>query len=255
MPRHPKAPRRLHHEWRQRALKEKHFIRQLDTSQYHEALIELMGLGREVIDDPNWNESASPVVPPDAIELRPPPPSAAWIRKVKSMEDSGMTTSLFLYDTVGYSHPPRAFKEFDAKYLFNFISAGNRLDLPRPADAPKQLHYKWRQRYLKEKHFFKQITTQEYHEALILLMTLGRDIVDDQDIVDVIARCPDEQVSYSSGWGSREASAWRSGRDIRQPQIVTRDPPPPATTWAPHPGPSAAVGQPVIGRIIFYFKL
>ena len=83
-----------------------------------------MDLGWEEIDDPNWNESAPPVVPPEAPELRPPPPSAAYIRKVKSMEDSGMGTSLFLYDTVGYNHPPPAFKEFDEKYLFNFISAG-----------------------------------------------------------------------------------------------------------------------------------
>ena len=77
-------------------------------------------------------------------------------------------------------------------------------------------------------------------------MTLGRDIVDDQDIVDIIARCPDEQVPYSTGWGSREATAWRSESDIRQPQVVTRDLPPPDTAWAPHPGPPAAVGQEVL---------
>ena len=78
-------------------------------------------------------------------------------------------------------------------------------------------------------------------------MTLGRDIVDDQDIVDIIATCLDEQVPYTT-WGSREATAWRSGSDIRRPQVVPDPPylPPPATAWAPHPGPSAAVGQPVI---------
>ena len=99
----------------------------------------------------NWDViAAPPVVPPEVPELKPPPPSAAYIRMVKDMEDSGMGTSHFLYDTVGYNHPPQAFKQFDEKYLFNFISAGNRRDLPRPADAPKQLHYEWRQRCLTE---------------------------------------------------------------------------------------------------------
>ena len=58
LPQHPNAPRHIHHEWHQRALKEMHFFRLLDTPQYHEALIELMDLGWEEIDDPNWNESA-----------------------------------------------------------------------------------------------------------------------------------------------------------------------------------------------------
>ena len=36
LPRPPDAPKRLHHEWRQRALKELHHYKQLTTAEYHE---------------------------------------------------------------------------------------------------------------------------------------------------------------------------------------------------------------------------
>ena len=79
----------------------------IDSAQYHGALIELMQIGWEVEDDPNWEVGAVSLVdPPKAPELRPPPPSVAWMRKVRAMEDSGTDPSLFLYDTVGYNHPP-----------------------------------------------------------------------------------------------------------------------------------------------------
>ena len=83
LPRRPNAPRKLHHELRQRSLKEQHFFRLIDSAQYHRALIELMQIGWEVQDDPNLDVDAAPlVVPPEAPELKPPPPSVAWIRKV-----------------------------------------------------------------------------------------------------------------------------------------------------------------------------
>ena len=137
------------------------------------------------------------LLPPAAHELsEAAPPSVAWIGKIKAMQDSGLDASLFLFGTVGCYHPLRAFAKFDEKCLLNFISVGNQRDLPRLDDAPRQLHLEWRQRSLAELHLYKQLSTPEYHEALITLRTLGRDVADDPDIVAIFAACADEQVPY-----------------------------------------------------------
>ena len=76
---------------------------------------------------------------------------------------------------VGYNHPPRAFAEFDDKYLSTFTPSVTALDLPRRSNAPKKLHHEWRQRSLKEQHL---IDTAQYHGALLKLMLIGWEVDD-----------------------------------------------------------------------------
>ena len=93
LPRRPNALRKLHHEWRQRALKEQHFFRVLDTAQYHGALLRLMMLGWEVHDDPDFDSIIeAPVVPPEAPELRPPPRLSRGYARLKRCRTAAFKT-------------------------------------------------------------------------------------------------------------------------------------------------------------------
>ena len=115
-----------------------------------------------------------------------------------------------------------------------------KLDLPRPPDAPKRFHYEWCQRALKELFTANQMSQSTYHEALIELSRLRRDVVDDPDVAAI---CNAEAETYAlqgaSTWGSADSAAWGRGGDTRSTRSAVID------LWAPHPGPAPAEGQPV----------
>ena len=157
--------------------------------------------------------------------------------KVRALQQSGMAydNSLFMLGIVGYYYPPRWLEEFDAKWLSTYVPAW-KLDLPHPPDAPKVLHYEWRQRALKALFAANQMLEARYHEALIELNTLGRDIVDDPEVVAIYNAQTATYPAARAGWGSANSTAWGQGRDTRAT---------PAPVWAPNPGPAPAEGQPV----------
>ena len=195
-------------------------------------------------DSPTYSPPTSPVrnvVPPDAPELRPCPPSVQWMAKVSTMQTSGMPydNDIFACGIVGYYRPPRWLADFKEKWLSTFVPAW-KLDLPRPPDAPKRFHYEWCQRALKELFTANQMLESTYHAALIELSRLGTDVVDDPAVAAI---CNAEAETYAhqgtSSWGSADSAAWRSGRDTRSTRSAVVD------LWAPHPGPAPAEGQPV----------
>ena len=165
--------------------------------------------------------------------------------KVDAMQKSGMSydSDIFANGIVGYYRPPRWLADFVARWLSTFVPTW-RLDLPRPPDAPKRFHYEWCQRGLREIYAANQMLEVTYHSALIELMSLGQDVVDDPDVA-AIYNAEDETfaVRYptADSWGSANATAWRSGGDTRtsRPAVVNTD------LWVPHPGPAPAEGQPV----------
>ena len=73
LPRPADAPRIFHYEWRQRALKELFHFEQIDRAEYHAALIELNGLARTMIDDPE----IAAIIAAELLVLQPPPPPPA----------------------------------------------------------------------------------------------------------------------------------------------------------------------------------
>ena len=93
--------------------------------------------------DPTYSPPNSPVrnvIPPDAPELWPCPPSEQWMAKVTAMQASGMRydDSIFACGIVGYYRPPRWLADFKEFYLSTFVPSVWKLDLPRPPDAPKR---------------------------------------------------------------------------------------------------------------------
>ena len=177
------------------------------------------------------------IIPPGAPELTPCPPTIEWMAKVRALQQSGMAydNSLFMLGIVGYYYPPRWLEEFDAKWLSTYVPAW-KLDLPRPPDAPKIFHFEWRQRSLKELFVANQMPQARYHEALVELNTLGRDIVDDPEIAAIYNAEATTFPASRPNWGSADSTAWGHGRDTRST---------PAPLWAPNPGPPPAEGQPV----------
>ena len=148
---------------------------------------------------PTYSPPNSPVrnvVPPDAPELWPCPPSDQWMAKVTAIQTSGMRydDSIFACGIVGYYRPPRWLAAFKECYLSNFVPSVWKLDLPRPPDAPKRFHYEWCQRALRELFEGNQMQEQNYHDALIELSRLGRDVVDDPDVAAI---CNAELETFS----------------------------------------------------------
>ena len=196
---------------------------------------------------PTYSPPPSPdrnVVPPDAPELRPCPPTIQWMAKITAMQTSGMEydNAIFANNIVGYHRAPRWLANFVARWLSTYVPTIKH-DLPRPPDAPKRFHYEWCQRALKALYEAGQMLEVTYHFALIELMSLGHDVVDDPDIAAI---CNAEAESYdqrraANSWGSANATAWGRGADTRDtgPAVVNTIP------WAPHPGHPPARGQPV----------
>ena len=151
-----------------------------------------------VPSDPTYSPPNSPVrnvIPPDAPELWPCPPSEQWLAKVAAMQSSGMLydDSIFACGIVGYHRPPRWLADFKEVYLSTYVPVW-RLDLPRPPDAPKRYHYEWCQRALKELFDANQMLEPTYHDALIELSELGRDVVDDPAVAAI---CNAEPETFS----------------------------------------------------------
>ena len=121
--------------------------------------------------------------------------------KVTAIQTSGMRydDSIFACGIVGYYRPPRWLEDFKELYLSTYVPSVWKLDLPRPPDAPKRYHYEWCQRALREIYEANQMLESTYHDALIELSRLGRDVVDDPDVAAI---CNAELETFSGDDGT-----------------------------------------------------